>query len=117
MKLKLSELANIAEVIGAFAVVISLLYVGVQVSDNTRAMRSATASVTSDAIPGWYGDLGGNLQASTIMLDGISNPESLSRRIGAVYISGPWAIAPISECILFKSGADSRSRVATISDL
>jgi hypothetical protein len=86
LKLKLSELANIAEVIGAFAVVISLVYVGVQVTDNTRAMRSATASATSDAISSWYGDLGGNLQASTIMLNGISNPKSLSREEMAQFI-------------------------------
>ena len=34
MKLKLGEYASIAEIIGAFAVVISLLYVGVQVNDS-----------------------------------------------------------------------------------
>ena len=41
MKTKLSELASIAEIIGAFAVVISLIYVGVQVNDSAGAVRSA----------------------------------------------------------------------------
>ena len=79
-------MANIAEVIGAFAVVVSLVYVGIQVTDNTRAMRSATASATSAAISSWYGDLGGDLQASTVFLDGLSNPESLTREEKAQFI-------------------------------
>jgi hypothetical protein len=41
MKPKLSELASLAEVIGAIAVVISLVYVGAQARDTTRAVRSA----------------------------------------------------------------------------
>lgn len=36
MKLKLSDWASIAEVVGAIAIVISLIYVGVQVNDSTR---------------------------------------------------------------------------------
>jgi len=40
-KLTLSEWGNIAEVISAVAVVVSLLYVGYQVSENTGEMRAA----------------------------------------------------------------------------
>jgi hypothetical protein len=40
--MNLSKLASIAEIIGAFAVVISLIYVGVQVNDSNRAVRSAS---------------------------------------------------------------------------
>ena len=42
MKYKLSELASIAEIIGAFAVVVSLIYVGVQVNDSASAVRAAS---------------------------------------------------------------------------
>lgn len=86
LKLKLSEIANIAEVIGAIAIVISLIYVGIQVTESTRAVRSTTASETSAAISAWYANLGGNLQASQVFLDGISNPESLSREEKAQFI-------------------------------
>jgi len=41
MKLKLSEWASIAEVVSAVAVVISLLYVGYQISENTSEVRAA----------------------------------------------------------------------------
>lgn len=40
-KLRLAEWASIAEVIGAVAVVISLIYVGIQVRDNTDAVLAA----------------------------------------------------------------------------
>ena len=40
-KLTLSEWAEIAEVIGAIAVVVSLIYVGVQVRDNTTEVRAS----------------------------------------------------------------------------
>ncbi len=40
MKLKLSEMASVAEIIGAFAIVISLVYVGVQLTQNTKGIRA-----------------------------------------------------------------------------
>jgi hypothetical protein len=39
MKLKLSEWANIAEVLGAVAIVVSLIFVRVQISDGNRETR------------------------------------------------------------------------------
>ena len=44
LRLKLSEWASIAEIIGAIAVIVSLIYVGYQVNDNTSAIRSAAAN-------------------------------------------------------------------------
>ena len=78
MKLKLSELASIAEVIGAVAIVISLIYVGVQVNDSTRAVRSATANETYSALSSWYGQLGTSQQASQNMWKGMTAPGSLA---------------------------------------
>ena len=40
MKLKLSEMSNIAEIVGAFAIVVSLVYVGVQITQNTKGIRA-----------------------------------------------------------------------------
>lgn len=86
MKLKLSDWASIAEVVGAIAIVISLIYVGIQVNDSTLAVRSSTATETSTAISSWYSDLGTNLQASEVFLRGITNPESLTPAETAQYI-------------------------------
>ena len=63
MKLKLSELASIAEIIGAFAVVLSLIYVGVQVNDNAGAVRSAAANDANVATQSWYMQIGADQPA------------------------------------------------------
>jgi hypothetical protein len=86
MKLRLSEVASAAEVIGAIAIVISLIYVGKQVYDSTRAVRSATANETSAAISSWYTQVGSNPQATRVFLDGVANPDSLSREESAQFI-------------------------------
>jgi hypothetical protein len=45
----LSELAHFAEIAAAVAVVVSLIYVGRQVEDNTAAIRSATMQAVADS--------------------------------------------------------------------
>ncbi len=71
-------MARVAEVIGAIAIVISLVYVGVQVSDSTRAVRSATANDTTAALSSWYSQIGSSREASQIFWNGMTVPESLS---------------------------------------
>jgi len=78
MKLKLTDIANIAEVISATAIIVSLIYVGVQVADSTRAVRSASANETSSAISTWYLQIGSDLQSSKAFRRGITSPETLS---------------------------------------
>ena len=79
MKLKLSDVASFAEIIGAAAIVVSLIYVGIQVQDSTRAVRSATANETTAALTTWYREIGTDPDAGRIFLDGMTNPELLSR--------------------------------------
>jgi hypothetical protein len=66
--------------------VISLIYVGIQVNDSTRAVRSSTANETSAAISSWYAEIGSNPQATRVFLNGVANPESLSREETAQFI-------------------------------
>jgi hypothetical protein len=47
--IKLSGWANIAEILGAIAVVVSLLFVGFQINDGNRATRAATEQAVLDA--------------------------------------------------------------------
>ena len=48
--MKLAELAQVAEIIAAVAVVVSLVYVGIEVRSNTSAVRGAAmqAIATTD---------------------------------------------------------------------
>ena len=79
MKYKLSEWANIAEVIGAVAIIISLIYVSVQVRDNTNAVRSAATNDAATAMQAWYMTVGSNEQTVFVFYNGMINPESLNR--------------------------------------
>ena len=78
MNQKLSDWASIAEIVGAAAIVISLIYVGLQVSDSTRAVRSATANDAAAVTIAWYLEVGSDAQRSEIFFNGITNIESLS---------------------------------------
>ena len=78
MKLKLSELASIAEIIGAFAVVISLVYVGVQVNDSAGAARSASANDANVAMQNWYLQIGSSQQTSELFYRALMSEEALS---------------------------------------
>lgn len=79
MKLKLSECAQIAEIIGAVAIVLSLIFVGFQLNDNAKATRSATATATIESMSSWYAGLGQSDQASTNFLNSIEDPDGQTR--------------------------------------
>ena len=49
MKIKLSEWASVAEILGAVAIVISLFFVGFQISDGNNETRAATTQAALDA--------------------------------------------------------------------
>jgi hypothetical protein len=78
MKPKLTELANIAEVIGAFAVVVSLIYVGVQVNDSNMAVRSASVNDANVAVQEWYMQIGSDQQTSRLFYRALMSDEPLS---------------------------------------
>ena len=80
MKFKLSDLANIAEIIGAFAVVISLIYVGVQVNDSAGAVRSASANDANVAVQNWYLQIGSDQQSSELFYEALTSEEALSNQ-------------------------------------
>ena len=71
MKSKLSDLASIAEITGAFAVVISLIYVGIQVNDSAGAVRSAAANDANVALQNWYLQIGLDQQTSDLVYEAL----------------------------------------------
>ena len=78
--MKLSEAAHWAEIVSALGLVISLIYVGIQVTDNTSAMRSETASNASTEFIDWYTHLSGDPQLMDVWLTGVTAPETLDER-------------------------------------
>ena len=80
MRIKLSEWASIAEIIGAFAVVISLIYVGIQVNDSAGAVRSASANDANGALQSWYLQIGSDQQSSELFYRALISEEALSNQ-------------------------------------
>ncbi len=78
MKFKLSDVASMAEIIGAFAVVISLIYVGIQVNDSASAVRSASANDANSALQNWYLQIGSDQQTSELFYEGLTSEIALS---------------------------------------
>lgn len=78
--MKLQDLASLAEIVGGVAVIVSLIYVGVQVNDNTAAIRSAAASDATTTMQSWYIQMGGNRQASDNWFNAMTSPDPLPAR-------------------------------------
>lgn len=77
MKYKLKEIALFAEIIGGMAILISLIFVGVQFKENAKATRSATATATIASMSSWYSDLGNNQQSSEQLWKFMTTPDSI----------------------------------------
>jgi hypothetical protein len=78
--MNLQDFASVAEIMGGVAVVVSLIYVGLQLRDSTSAIRSGAASDATEAMQSWYLELGSNRQASDIWFNAMTSPEPLPTR-------------------------------------
>jgi len=78
MKNRLQKISIITEITGAVAIVISLIFVGIQFIENTKATKSATAASTVATISSWYTEMGNNQQSSSLFLNFMADPESLT---------------------------------------
>jgi len=76
--MSLNDLANIGQVIGAIAVVISLIYVALQIRQNTYAVRSATAQTVYEHFAKWYHLVAADAELSRIIAKGLRNYGSLA---------------------------------------
>ena len=78
--MNLQDFASVAEIVGAVAVVVSLIYVGLQVNDSASAIRSSATSEATSAVQSWYLEMGSNRQASDIWFKALTSPEPLPAR-------------------------------------
>ena len=87
MKYKLKNIALVAEIFGGIAILISLIFVGFQFKENTKATRSATATATISTMASWYADIGNNQQSSELFFKFLATPDSIPKeqRIQAIY--------------------------------
>jgi hypothetical protein len=74
----LNDLANIGQIVGAIAVVISLIYVALQIRQNTNAIRAATAQSVHEHFANWYNSFARDASLSQIAINGLKEYGSLS---------------------------------------
>ena len=76
--MSLNDLANMGQVIGAIAVVISLIYVALQIRQNTNAVRSATVQSVHEHFANWYHLIAADAELARIAPNGLRDYQSLS---------------------------------------
>jgi hypothetical protein len=69
----------VGEIVGAVAVIATLVYLAIQIRDSARASRSAAVTDATTAMQAFYQELGSNPQSSQLFLNGLTKPDSLSR--------------------------------------
>src|SRR3984893_19196883 len=85
--MNLNDLANIGQVIGAIAVVVSLFYVALQIRQTTNAVRSAAAQVVHEHFACWYHLLANDESLSQVVIDGLKDYGSLSEKDKARFVA------------------------------
>jgi hypothetical protein len=78
MKYSLKKIALYAEIFGGIAIVVSLIFVGIQFRDNTIATKSATANAANAITVAWYSETGNSAQSSQLLWDYIKDPNSIT---------------------------------------
>ncbi len=72
------KLKSALEALSVVAVVLSLIFVGLEVNESTRATRSATAAQTTAIIAEWYMSLGGDQHLSSAHRRFVADPQSVT---------------------------------------
>ena len=75
----LQKWALIAEVTGGFAIIISLIFVGIQFRENARATRSAMATKGNGMSSVWYTEMGNNPHTSNLFNGFLADFDSLEQ--------------------------------------
>lgn len=79
MKLKLKEIALITEILGGIAILISLIFVGIQLKESTKATRSSTATATIGTMTDWYAAMGTDAETSSAFWRYLADPEQMTK--------------------------------------
>lgn len=77
--LSLSDIGNLAEAIAAVGVIISLVYLAVQIRQNTHAMKAASYQDLAEGITDWQSQIVQNESLARIYLQGVEDPNKLAQ--------------------------------------
>jgi hypothetical protein len=100
--MNLNDLANLGQIIGALAVVISLFYVAYQIRQNTGAIRAATAQSVHEHFASWYHLLAADGELSQVVIAGLKDYASLSEKDKARFVATFMAFLSYSQNAFMK---------------
>ena len=86
-QLALSDWAQIAEILGVIVLIISLVFVGLQIQHNTTALESAAAQSVHDNFAGWYSAAQSDPVLMALSIQGMQDYASLSGTEKAQFIA------------------------------
>jgi hypothetical protein len=101
-RMNLNDLANLGQIIGALAVVMSLFYVAHQIRQNTNAVRSSAAQVVHEHFASWYQLLAADAELSQVAVNGLQHYALLSERDKARFIATFMAFLSYSQNAFLK---------------
>jgi hypothetical protein len=84
--MSLEQLGIVADIVGAIAIIVTLIYLSIQVKDSARASRSAAVTDATTAMQAFYQELGSNPATSKLFLDGLTHPDTLSKEAQFQYL-------------------------------
>jgi hypothetical protein len=105
--MNLNDLANLGQIIGAIAVVVSLIYVALQIRQNTNAIRSAAAQTVHEHFATWYRLVAADPGLSQIVVNGCEIIRSRKWREHGSSLP-TWRLS-LTRRMRFSSGAKDRS--------
>ena len=76
--MSLSDVGNMAEAIAAVAVVVSLVYLAIQIRQNTKAVRASSYEEVANGVTDFQSSLAQNDGLTRIYLKGTADPKQLS---------------------------------------
>ena len=69
----------VGEIVGAIAVVVSLLYLGSQIHTSNRAVKQSASREMMDEMFNWYGQLSADLSISELWMRGCAKDKTLTK--------------------------------------
>jgi len=75
--MSIQDWAAVGEIVGGVAIIISLVYVGLQIRQNTKALKLGTAHHTTENFSDWYLVTAENDQLADIFFRGLQDIQSL----------------------------------------
>ena len=105
--MNLQELAQIGEFLGGLSVLLTMIYLAVQIRGNTKAIRSSSAQQTHDAIVSIYTLMGSDSAANRILRLGTEDLAALTDNESGQFYALMTAAMFMSQNLLYQDKAGS----------